>query len=79
MIALAVLRAVPWQAYVVAGVVVAGAAFHWQAVSAAYEAGRLAEITKQERGNVEALARAENQLRRLDRGDRGGVSGFQRD
>lgn len=79
MIPLALLRAVPWQAWAVAGVLIAGAVFHWRATNAAYEAGRAAEITKQETDNARARERAETELRRLDRGDRGGVSGFDRD
>jgi Flp pilus assembly protein TadB len=79
MIALTFLRAVPWQAWLVAGLLAAAAAFHWQATNAAYEAGKAAEITKQETDNARARERAETELRRLDRGDRGGVSGFDRD
>lgn len=79
MIALAFLRAVPWQAWLVAGALIAGGAWHWRATSAAYEAGRAAEITKQEADNARARERAETELRRLDRGDRGRVSGFDRD
>lgn len=79
MIALAFLRAVPWQAWLVAGVLVAGAVFHWQATNAAYEAGKAAQITKQENANAKARENAETELRRLDRGDRGRVSGFDRD
>lgn len=34
---------VPWQAWALAGVIVAGGAWHWHAISAAYDRGAAAE------------------------------------
>jgi len=37
---LALARRIPWQAWLVAGVLAFAAVYHWQATNAAYEAGK---------------------------------------
>lgn len=76
---LGLIRLVPWQAWALAAVIGAGVAYHWQATSNAYEAGRTAAILEMEQANARARERAETELRRLDRGDRERVRGFDRD
>ena len=76
---LALAKRVPWQAWAVAGLLTLAAGYHWQAVRAAHEAGKAEQITLQEKANAKARENAETELRRLDRGDRGRVSGFDRD
>jgi hypothetical protein len=63
----------------VAGVLAFAAVYHWQATNAAYEAGKTSAISRIEKDNEDARKRSETELRRLDRGDRSGVSGFDRD
>ena len=51
-------RVVPWQAWLVAGVVALGGIWHWSAVRRAHEAGRAAAIEAIEAANREANRKA---------------------
>jgi hypothetical protein len=66
MIGLAFLRAVPWQAYAVAGVLVAAGLYHWRATSAAYQAGKADATQTINAANDAAKDRADAGIKDVD-------------
>lgn len=76
---LALLRFVPAKVWLILACLVVVAVWYWRATDAAYQRGR-SETTQQiEKGTRDAEKRADTELRRLDRGDDGGVRAFDRD
>jgi hypothetical protein len=66
MIPLAIFRAVPWQAWLVAAGLVAVGAYHWRATSAAYEAGKEAATQTIIEANQKAKDKADAAIKTVD-------------
>jgi len=76
---LALLRLVPAKVWLILAAIVAVALWYWRATDAAYDRGKTETIQQIEKGTRDAEKRADTELRRLDRGDDGGVRAFDRD
>lgn len=76
---LAFLRLIPAKAWLTVIAIVALAFWFWRATDAAYERGKSEAVQQIEKGTRDAEKRADDELRRLDRGDDGRVRGFDRD
>lgn len=66
MIPLALFRAVPLTAWLVAGVLVAAGLYHWRATSAAYEAGKDAATQTIIEANQKAKDKADAGIQNVD-------------
>lgn len=76
---LALLRLVPAKVWLILAAVVVVALWYWRATDAAYDRGKTETLQQIEKGTRDAEKRADTELRRLDRGDDGGVRAFDRD
>lgn len=66
MIPLAIFRAVPLTAWLVAGVLVAAGLYHWRATSAAYQAGKAAATQTITDANQKAKDKADAAIQDVD-------------
>jgi len=66
MIPLAIVRAVPLTAWLVAGVLVAAGLYHWRATSAAYEAGKATATQTITDANQKAKDKADVGIQNVD-------------
>lgn len=63
---LALVRAVPLTAWIVAGVLVAAGLYHWHATSAAYQAGKAAATETIKAANEAAKDKADAAIQNVD-------------
>lgn len=63
---MALARRIPWQAWLVAGVLIAGGLYHWRAVHAAHEAGKQAATETIKAANEASEKRADKAERNPD-------------
>lgn len=63
---LSIARRIPWQAWLVAGVLTAGGLYHWRAVNAAHEAGKQAAINTITEANQKAKDKADEAIQDVD-------------
>jgi hypothetical protein len=63
---LALVRAVPLTAWIVAGVLVAAGLYHWHATSAAYQAGKAAATETIKAANEAAKDKADEAIQDVD-------------
>jgi hypothetical protein len=66
MMLLSLLRVVPWQAWLVAGVLAAAGLYHWRATSAAYEAGKAEATETIKAANEAAKGKANEAVQDVD-------------
>ncbi len=64
--ALALARRIPWQAWVVAGVLASAAVYHWQAVNASYKAGKADATQTIKSANEAAKGKADEAIKDVD-------------
>jgi hypothetical protein len=76
---LALLKLIPLRVWLVLAAVALLALWYWRATDAAYDRGKTETVQKIEKGTRDAEKRADTELRKLDRGDDGGVRAFDRD
>lgn len=76
---LALFRLVPARVWLILAAAVALALWYWRATDAAYDRGKTETMQQIEKGTRDAEKRADDELRRLDRGDDSGVRAFDRD
>jgi hypothetical protein len=63
---LSIARRIPWQAWAVAGVLIAGGLYHWRAVTAAHEAGKQAATETIRQANEAAKGKADEGIQNVD-------------
>lgn len=63
---LSIARRIPWQAWLVAGVLAFAAVYHWQAVRAAHEAGKAEAIQTIKAANEAAKGKADEGIQNVD-------------
>lgn len=76
---LTLLRLIPVKAWLIAFAIIGLAFWYWRSTEAAYQRGKSEALQQIEKGTRDAEKRADDELRRLDRGDDGRVRQFDRD
>jgi hypothetical protein len=73
------LALIPAKVWIGLGIVLLAIGAYWKITSDAEQRGAATVVTEIQKGQTDAQDRAEAERRKLDRGDRGRVSGFDRD